>query len=206
MPITTRSIELSLKRFVVIGIFVLLSSLIFHVEIGVAGPRLLQQIPGPDQEVTSREGLPLIISKSTNNVAISPESIIVEQGRFFRFTVIIVNLTDDPLDFAMKDIRVFSNKKDMELLSANRIVDNERKEYSREKLKISKDEEKILGPYVKDKLERLRNSLLKEQTIPPKEMLKGIIAIELPMGSNNLTIEITTPKDSHRFDFNIMEL
>lgn len=193
-------------KYVVPGMIILLCFILYPVYAESAGTRLLREVPGPGQEVKSRAGLPLIISKKLCNVAVSPESIMVEHGRLFRFTVIIVNLTDQPLNFSTKDIRVSAGQKDIDLVSEERIVEEERNEYSRETLNISKEEEKILSPYVKDKIQRLKNRLLKEQTVSPQKMLKGLIAIDLPMGSDNLTIEITTGKGHHRFDFNVMEL
>lgn len=206
MPIAMRTMGLPIMHVVVLGMFMLLGSILSPVDTEAAGTRLLREVPGPDQEIKSREGLPLIISKKVCNVAVSPEAIMIEHGRLFRFTVIIVNLTEDPLEFTMKDIRVSSGQKEMELVSANRVIEEERKEYSRGTLNISKEEEKILSPFVEDKLQRLKNRLCKDQTISPKEMLKGLIAIELPMGRDSLTIEITTRNARHRFDFNVMEL
>lgn len=206
MTVTLKNKVLPVNHVFLGVIMVLLLSLSSPADAEAEGTRLLREVQGPEQEIKNRNGLPLIISKKVCNVGVSPESIMIDHGRLIRFTVFIVNLTDESFTFSLEDIRVSSGQKDIDLVPAKRIMDEERKEYSRETLDISKDEAKILSPYVEDKMQRLEKSLLKDQKISPRGMLEGLIAIELPAGSDSMAIEITTPKDSHRFDFSVMEL
>ena len=110
------------------------------------------------------------------------------------------------MEFNLEGIRVFSDEKRIGLLPAEKVVDRVRKEYSAEKLDLSKNQEKMLDPFVEEKIQMTRESLLRDRTILPGENVKGIIAIELPTGSHSLSIEIAILEDIHKFRFDVFEL
>ena len=103
-------------------------------------------------------------------------------------------------------MKAYSGTKVLELLKPEKIIDEVRKEYSKENLDLNKEQEKALAPFVEDKIQRLRDKLLKTLIIPPKEKVTGLIAIEVPLGTKKLTIKVTTPKGNHKFDFSVIEL
>ncbi len=195
-----------MKRSILLGVFFLFSCLFVNNAIGASGTRLLKEVKGPDQEIKSTRGMPLIISRKVYTFAVFPENILIERGKSMRFTVVITNPTGEPLDFKLEDVRVFSDQKDLKLLSEDEIVDRAQKDFSKEEEGMSEEQKKLLGPYRKEKIRLLREGLLGSRTLLPNEDVKGIVHIDLPMGSNSLTIEITTPKDTHKFSFNVLEL
>ncbi len=81
-----------------------------------------------------------------------------------------------------------------------------RKDIMKDYTKLSKEQMKALTPFIEDKMNRLRNECLKNQTIPPKKKGEGLFAIDIPMKTQKVTIEVTTPKDTHIFNFNIIDL
>ena len=195
-----------MKRIIQLGFFVLFSFVMIGYSTGGSGACLLKESPGPDQEVRMLQGVPVIISKKVYTVVVSPESILTEPGAPLQFTVSIGNTTPEPMEFNLEGIRVFSDEKRIGLLPAEKVVDRVRKEYSAEKLDLSKNQEKMLDPFVEEKIQMTRESLLRDRTILPGENVKGIIAIELPTGSHSLSIEIAILEDIHKFRFDVFEL
>ncbi len=194
-----------MRKLISVGICIIISFFVWGMAIGASGARLLQEAPGADQDVKRAHGMPVIFSKKTYGVAISPETILIEPGKSIQFTIVISNPTEDPLVFMLANVKAYSGEREMNLLKPDKIIEDARKEYSKEALGLSKDQEKILGPFIKDKMQQLRDKLLKDYSIPSKDRLEGIVMIDLPMGAENLTIEVTTQKESHKFLFNVVE-
>lgn len=171
-----------------------------------SGSRMLQGVAGPNQSVKQVQGLPVIISNKSYRLALMPESMFSDIRDPVKLTLIIENPTEESWPFSIKDLKVHSNVKDPEILGPERIVAEARKEFSREHYKINKEQAKALAPYVEHKMQKLRESLLKTGNIPPKGKITGLIFIEVPKGTEMLTIEVTAPGELHRFSFKVIEL
>ena len=124
----------------------------------------------------------------------------------FKLTLVIANPTEEPWHFSTKDLKVYSNIKNLEILKPERVVAEARKEFSGDEYKISQEQAKALAPYVEHKMQNLRDSLLKTGDIPPKGKTKGVIFIDVPQGTELLTIEVKAPGELHQFSFKIIEL
>jgi len=70
---------------------------------------------------------------------------------------------------------------------------------------LNKEQQKALAPYLEDKMQRLREKILKTQIIAPKDRAMGLIYVRVPAGTEKLTIEVTLPKEKHTFDFHVIE-
>ena len=195
-----------MKRIIQLGFFIILIFGMSGYSTGGSGACLLKESPGPDQEVRMLQGVPVIISKKVYTVAVSPESILTESGAPLQFTIAIGNTTSESMVFKTNGVRVFSDKKRIGLVPADKIVERVRKDYSTEESDLSKNQKKILAPFVEEKMQMARESLLHDRTILPGENIQGIIAIELPTGSHKLSIEIAILEDIHRFRFDVFEL
>jgi len=171
-----------------------------------SGSRMLQGIAGPDQGIKQVHGLPVIVSNKNYNLALMPESMFSEMKDPVKLTLIIENPTEEPWPFSMKDLKVYSESKDLEILGPERIVTEARKKFSREEYKINKEQAKALAPYVEHKMQNLRDSLLKTGIIPPGGKIKGLIYIEVPQGTEMLTIEVAAPGEAHKLSFKVIEL
>ena len=188
--------------------FIICFSILFMItpaKAGTSGTGLLKENPSEGQEVRTIQGSPLIISNKIYRVAILPDSIMMRKGDLIRFSLMISNPTDDPLEFKMTDIKVHTNDGDMQLVTDEMMIEKIRKEFSNEEYDINKDQEKILKPYIEEKIRILENSLLKDHTLQPGKQMKGMMAIEYPSGKSNLTFEINTPAETHKFDFSVIE-
>ena len=171
-----------------------------------SGSRMLQGIAGPDQDIKQARGLPVIVSNKNYYLALMPESMFSEMKDPVRFTLIIENSTEEPWHFSMKDLKVYSESKDLEIIGPEMIVAEARKKFSREEYKINKEQAKALAPYVENKMQNLQDSLLKTGIIPPGRKIKGFIYVEVPQGTEMLTIEVIAPGEVHKFSFKVIEL
>ena len=194
-----------MRKVIGVGVCIIMSFFVWGTAMGASGARLLQEVPSADQSVKRANGMPVIFSQKTYDVILSPETILIEPKKYIQFTIVVSNPTEDPLVFMLSRVRVYSGERELNLVKPGKIIEDAQKEYSQEALGLSKDQEKILVPFIKDKMQQLRNKLLKDYTVPPKERVEGIVMIDLPMGSDNLTIEVTTQKESHKFLFNVAE-
>jgi hypothetical protein len=196
-----------MKRLVGVGIAIIFFVLIFGgVSIGASGSRLLKEIVSADQKVKYAQSRPVIVSKKHYRVNVAPESVLIDPKTSIKFTLVIHNPHGDPLHFSIDNVKAYEGKKTFPLLKPEKVVVEVRKEYSAKKLKLTKEQAKMLEPFVEDKMQRLRDKMLKDQIIASQKTVVGLIAIEVPMGVEKLTIEVTTPKDTHTFLFNLFEL
>ena len=170
------------------------------------GSRMFQGVAGPDQEIKQVQGLPVIISKRNYYLYLMPESMFSQINEPVKFTLFIQNPTERPWAFSINQLKAYSNGKDLKILGPEKIVAEARKEFSREEYKINKEQAKALAPYVEQKMQTLRDNLLKTENIPPKGKIKGLIYIDIPKGSEMLTIEVKAPGETHKFSFKIIEL
>lgn len=178
--------------------------------VGVSGAssdsRMLQEVAGPDQIIKRAQGLPVIISRKHCLLALRPESLFPKAEEPVKFTLMIENTTGESWPFAMTDLKVYSEKQSLEILSPKKIVAEARKKYSMEEYKINREQAKALAPYVENKMQDLRDSLLKSGNIPPGGRAGGLIFIDVPQGTRTLTIEVAAPGELHKFRFDVIEL
>ena len=195
-----------MKKLVGAGVFILVCVSIFGgVSTGASGSRLLKEIVSADQKVKYVQSRPVVISKKHYRVHAAPKSILIDPKTSIKFTLVIHNPHRDPLHFSVDNVQAYSGEKTFPLLKPEKVIAEARKEYSADKLKLNKDQAKILSPFVEDKMQQLRDELLKDQIISSQKTVVGLIAIEVPLGIEKLTVEVTTPKDTHTFLFNLFE-
>lgn len=196
-----------MKKLVGVSTLIIIFVLVFWgISTGASGTRLLKEIVSADQKVKYVQSRPVIISKKHYRVHVAPKSILLEPKTSIKFTLVIHNPHGDPLHFSLTSIQAYSGEKTFPLLKPETVIAEARKEYSAKKLKLTKEQAKMLAPFVEDKMQRLRDELLKDQTIASQKTVVGLIAIDVPLGIEKLTIEVTTPKDTHKFLFNLFEL
>ena len=195
-----------MKRFVALGIFFIFAFMIQDVATGASGSRVLKEVVGADQVVKQGQGAPLIVSKKTNIVGIMPKTILIPPKAYIQFSLVINNRTTEPLKFSVKDIRVFSGDKDFPVLEADKVAEEARKEYSKEYSNLSKEQKKAMLPFIEDKMQRARKELIEDQTIAPKENGKGLFAVDVPLGTKKLSVEVKTTTDTHQFNFQIFDI
>lgn len=193
-------------KFVLVGIWVFLLFMIGNIAIGSSGSRLIQEIVGTDQSLKRAQGgMPVIVSKKEYAVSISPETIITDMEKPIIFIIVIANPFKDPLQFSLKDVRAYTEKKDIGILDSEEIIAEAREDFSKKNYKLNKEQQKALAPYIEDQMQRLRDKLLKTQTIAPKDQVMGLIYVQVPSGTEKLTIEVTLPKEKHEFSFHMIE-
>ena len=195
------------KNFSIV-IFILFFISIGGIAIGSSAPgsRMIKEIVGPEQDIKWAKGLPVIISKKLHSIAITPENMFTELKAPVEFTLVLVNPTEKPWQFLIKDVKAYSGNTDLEILGSEKIIAEARKEFSEKEYKISPKDKKALAPYIEDKMQILRNRLLKPGTIPPGGKIMGLIAITVPKGTETLTVEVNSPGESNKFNFNVMEI
>jgi hypothetical protein len=196
-----------MKKLVGVGVVIIIFVFICAgVSTGASGSRLIKEIVGADQKVKHVQSRPVLISVKHYRVHIAPEIILVDPKTSIKFTLVIHNPHEDPLHFSVDNVRAYAGKKMFPLLTPEEVTAEARKEYSPKKLGLTKEQAKPLVPFVEDKMQRLRDKLLKDHIIASQKTVVGLIAIDVPMGVEKLTIEVTTPKDTHTFLFNLFEL
>lgn len=178
---------------------------VVSITMGSSETRLLQEIVSADQTLKRVQGMPVIISKKEYVVSLSPESIITKPQAPIIFTMVIKNPFKDPLQFSMKDVRCYSNKNDLRILESDEVLKEARAEFPKEEYQLSKEQEQELASYIEDKMQMLNDKLLKTQTIAPNSQIIGRIYIQVPQGTERLTIEVIFPQEKHKFDFNVVE-
>ena len=174
--------------------------------VGGSGSRLIKEIVGPDQTVEYAGSRPLIISKKEYRMAVAPKSILIAPKTYIKFSLVILNPTEEPLSISPDNVRVFTGDKNYEFLSIEELVEESRKEILKDYKNLSKEQMKALTPFIEDKMQRLRNECLKDQIIPSKKSIEGLLGLDIPMKTPKVTIEVTTPKEIHAFSFNIFDL
>lgn len=194
-----------IKALAVFGILIVLLIMIGSIAVGSSGSRLIQEIVGEDQSLKRVQGKPVVISKKEYGVSVSPESIITVMPSPIIFIVAITNPSKDPLQFSLKNLRCFSEKNDLRILESEEVISEARKDFSKDRYKLNKEQEQELASYIEIKMQMLKGKLLKTQTIAPKGQAIGSIYIQIPSGTERLTIEVTLPNEKHTFDFNVIE-
>ena len=195
-----------MKKLIGLSIFTVLMLMTHGMAVGGSGSRLLKEIVGSDQKLEWARSNPVLISKKEYNLAITPKTILLPSKELIKFTLVIYNTKEEPLAFSLENIRIYSGDKNFELLPEETLLANEKREILKDYSRLSKEALKPLAPFIEDKLNRLRVQLLKKQSIPPKKRLEGLFAIDPPMKTKKVTIEITTPKDKHIFNFSLIDL
>ncbi|MBW2091167.1 MAG: hypothetical protein JRI34_03460 [Deltaproteobacteria bacterium] len=195
-----------MKRFTGVSVFILVLLISFSIAAGGGVPTLLQQKPGPNQEVKVVTGRTTVLSTMTHQVAISPKSIMLRPGETLKFDLAFYNPSDAPLEISMEKVQASSGKKKLKLLTEKELVEEIKQQYSTSKMKISKAQEKALEPLIASKISMLQEEFLKQQTIQPQGKGMGVVALKFPSGQKELIIEITASKDRHRFTFELTAL
>ena len=195
-----------MKRLVGLSI-IIVSVFLFHgIVIGGSGSRLIKEVVGPDQQVEYAQSRPVIISKKEYRMAVAPKSILIAPKTYMKFTLVIFNPKDEPLSFSQNNVRVYSGDKNFEILPVDTLVAQAKKDILKDYKNLSKEQMKALTPFIEDKMNRVRNECLKDQIIPPKKRVAGLIGLDIPMRTQRVTVEVTTPKETHTFNFNIIDL
>ena len=195
-----------MKRLVGLSI-IIVSVFLFHgIVIGGSGSRLIKEVVGPDQQVEYAQSRPVIISKKEYRMAVAPKSILIAPKTYMKFTLVIFNPKDEPLSFSQNNVRVYSGDKNFEILPMDTLVAQVKKDILKDYKNLSKEQMKALTPFIEDKMNRVRNECLKDQIIPPKKRVAGLIGLDIPMRTQRVTVEVTTPKETHTFNFNIIDL
>jgi hypothetical protein len=195
-----------MKTFISLGIFMCITIMIGNAAIGSSGSRLLKEVVSDGQTLKRVKGMPVIISKKQYEVAITPENILTELTAPINFTLLISNPTKKPVPFFIENIKIFSEKSHLEILKPEEIIERARKFYSKEEYQLDEEQEKALAPFVEDKMQMLRDSLLRTQIISPEAKTMGLMAILIPLNTEKLSIEVTISMEIHRFEFQVIEL
>ena len=197
-----------MKKLIIVSVFILSFFLIKStvVESSASGSRMLREIVAPDQTLKRVQGLPLIISKKRYGIALRPESMFTELISPVKLTLIITNPTNEPWSFLLTDLKIYSEKSSLALLGAEKIIENARKEYSKEKLNLNPEQEKALAPYIENKMQDLRDKLLNSMTIQSGGQVMGLFVVYVPLGTKKMTVEVIAPGETHKFDFDVIEL
>lgn len=172
---------------------------------GDTGTRLLQEVVSPDQHLEHMRGLPVIISQQRYNVMLVPQSILPEANTILYFDLVISNPGPDPLVFRLDQVAAVSAKKSLKILGIEEVVAEKRRFYSRKEYKISAEEEKLLAPFVEQKMQMVRDKLLTDRVIAPNSRSGGTIAVAVPFGTQDFAIEVDLGDERHKFEFNLVE-
>jgi len=194
-----------IKKIVSVGISILLLFIIGSIAIGSPETRLLQEIVSADQSLKRFHGMPVIVSQKGYGVSISPETIITEINAPIIFVIAIKNPFKAPLQFSIKNVKVYTEKKDLGILDSEEIITEARKDFSKKNYDLSKEQEKEMAFYIEDQMQMLKDKLLTTQTIAPKSTIMGRIYVRVPSGTETLTIEVAFSNEKHRFDFHMIE-
>jgi hypothetical protein len=135
-----------------------------------------------------------------------PDSLFPKAKEPVKLTLILSNPTDQTWSFSLSDIKARSKEKEPKILEAERVIENARKKFSQEKSKLSREQAKALTPYIEHKMQELRDSLVKAQDIPPGRKVTGVLFIEVPRGAETLILEVTAPKEIHKFSFQVIDM
>ena len=195
-----------MKRLAGLSVFIVLVLMIQGMAFAGSGSRLMKEIVGPDQKVEYAQSRPIIISKKEYNMALAPESILVAPKTYIRFTLVVYNPKDEPLSISPDNVKVSLGEKSIELLSVDALAEETRKDILKDYKNLSKDQMKALKPFIDDKVQRVRKACLKGQKVPPKKRVETLFGLDIPMRTPKVTIEVITPKDTHSFSFNIIDL
>ena len=191
-----------MKIFTIVTLVVLLSATSVF---GGPKTRLLQELVAEDQRLERLHGLPVIISEKTYSVLLSPDAIMLGTETVLAFNLVVSNPTRSQLIFSIDKMSAFSANGRLKILNPDEVVAHHRKFYSRDEYNISKEQEEMLAPFVEEKMERLRQKVMRSRTLEPGEKVAGILTIEVPFGTPEFTIEVVTGIERHRFEFNVGE-
>lgn len=78
--------------------------------------------------------------------------------------------------------------------------------FSSKEMDINKEGEKILAPFVKDKIRILKEEMLKKSTVTPKKNYWGTVVIKTPDDKKEMTIEVTLGDETHKINYNLISL
>ncbi len=167
---------------------------------------LLKEALGPGQEVKSLGGKLAIVSKKANAVVVAPDSIMIPHGQNIKLKIGFFNLGDSPIEVSMDSVRVHSKGKKLKLMSEKKLVKEIKKAYSSKNRDMNKEGEKILAPFVEDKIRILKEEMLKKSTVSPKKNYWGMVVIKTPKNKKEMTIEVTLGDETHKINYNLISL
>lgn len=102
--------------------------------------------------------------------------------------------------------RVYSNGKKIKFISEKKLVKAIKRAFSSKEMDINKEGEKILAPFVKDKIRILKEEMLKKSTVAPKKNYWGTVVIKTPDDKKEMTIEVTLGDETHKINYNLISL
>lgn len=194
-----------MRKFVIPSCFFLALTLWSTTVFAETKARLLQEVIGPNQRLERLHGLPLIISLRQYGVILTPQTILPESNTILYFDLVISNPSADPLPFSIGQVTATASQKQLKILATEEVIAEKRRFYSRKEYKISSEEEKLLAPFVEQKMQMVRDTLLIDQVIAPNSKVAGTIAVAVPFGIEHFTIEVTPGNERHAFAFNVGE-
>jgi hypothetical protein len=196
-----------MKRFIWLSVLVIVLAVLLQLAPAAGNAQvLLKEALGPGQEVRSSGGKVVIVSKKVHAVATAPDMVMVPHGQDIKLKIGFFNLGDTPLEVSEKSVLIHSKGKKLKLVSEKNLVKQIKKQYSSSKMDIDDDQEEALAPYVKDKIQKMREELLKKTTIEPKKNYWGVVHVETPDGNKEMTIEATLGDETHKITYNVISL
>ena len=167
---------------------------------------LLKEALGPGQKMKSTGGKLVVISKKVNAVIVAPDTIMVPHGKNIKLNIGFYNLGDSPLEVSTDSVRVHSKGKKLKFISEKKLVKEIKDAYSSKNRDMNKEGEKILAPFVEDKIRILKEGMLKKTTVSPKKNYWGMVVIKTPKNKKEMTIEVTLGDETHKITYNLISL
>ncbi|MBW2624492.1 MAG: hypothetical protein JRD68_16405, partial [Deltaproteobacteria bacterium] len=149
-----------MKRFIYLSVLATLVAVILQFAPAVGNAQvLLKEALGPGQEVRSSGGKIVVVSKKVHVVVTAPDAIMDPHGKDTKMKIGFFNLGNTPLEVSAKSVLIHSKGKKLKLVSEKNLVKQIKKEFSSSNMDMDDKQEKILAPFVNEKIQKMREEL-----------------------------------------------